>query len=124
MSLITKIYREVCQKHGADINSKKVNKFLAFEMIEKALMEKTPYISREAIPYQQCPVCSATGKIVDGGLNPKTGIYKAEKICDTCGGTKVVPMYMPPKPKVCRLFVCSNTSGLCDNCGEPQHNHE
>ncbi len=116
MSKATKIFGEICQKHGADINAPKVRSIFVIEMIEKAL--EAP--DSRAIPYQVCPICKGEGKLFSD-INKTTALMEQ---CDTCGGTKVIPMYMPPKEEKCRMFQSVDTSGFCDNCGKPQHEHD
>jgi len=115
MTKITKIYAAVCQKHGADIKAKKVRQILALEMIEKALQT----FNSRAIPYQICPVCDGKGQITSE-VNKTTSLMNT---CETCGGTKVIPMYLPPINKKCYLFTSADTSGFCDNCGKRYIDH-
>ena len=115
MTKITKIYADVCQKHGADVKAKKIHQMLALEMIEKALQT----FNSRAIPYQICPVCNGAGEVMADLNQSKLNTNP----CETCGGSKVIPMYMPPIEQKCHLFSSVDTSGLCDNCGKREQDH-
>jgi DnaJ-class molecular chaperone len=45
------------------------------------------------VPWQVCPLCNGKGALADVRLDNSTGIYYGEKLCDVCGGRKVIPMF-------------------------------
>jgi hypothetical protein len=47
-----------------------------------------------AVPYQLCPKCGGTGKVLDNNQRIGCcGISSGVEVCDVCHGSKIIPMH-------------------------------
>ena len=53
--------------------------------------EDKEYKIYDCVPYQTCPVCNGSGKILNDGF-----IANSYRQCDVCNGTKIIPMSIVP----------------------------
>lgn len=53
--------------------------------------EKHSYTLYKVVPYQCCPVCNGTGKVIADGFT--SAVFQT---CRVCNGAMIIPMYVLP----------------------------